>query len=325
MSSGGEMSKKATNEELLENLREVVIELGRAPKIKEMVLNDINKYSINAYKRAFGSLGSALREIGIEKSTSVPKEEIISSLTKLYQEMQTTPTLEQYFKEYPDHRYYEISGYFGSWTKALLCANIPIEKANKVSQQDVIDALEIWYKKNNCQTSCLEYWKVRKARDSREFPYTCNTIKAKFEWASWEDIMQKIDPKYITRDPYISRGRFLGKDGCEYLSAIERDVSNILCDLKAKRKIKTYEYEKLVCLEKTWTCDFVIDDTLWLEVDGMRGNRKDPYDSGRNEKIEYYKNNNMNYRIISYTDTNIRKKIFKFIGDNNGKVKDTQP
>ena len=68
-----------------------------------------------------------------------------------------------------------------------------------------------------------------------------------------------------------------------------------------------------VCPEKSWTCDFVIDNRIWIEVDGMKNNRSVPYQSGENEKIQYYKDNNMKYEIISYRNSNIPRKLLAII------------
>lgn len=305
---------KITNEELIENLIEMKEKLGRLPKIKDMNLASGSKYSMNAYKRAFGSLGAALEKANLKIKLLVPSaKEIINSIKFLYNKLNNyTPTLEEYFEEYPDHRYYHIKDHFGSWTKALLAANIPVEKAGKVSKEDAIKALQKWYNENNQDTSCLEYWRIRKARQKRMFPYTCETISKKFNFISWEDIMKQIDPNYETKDQFACRSKFLGNDGNEYLSSIEKQVADILFDLKTAGKIKKYEYEVPVAPNKNWTCDFVINNEIWLEVDGMRGSRKDPYGSG-NEKIEYYKDNKIKHKIVSYGNINIEKLINEVI------------
>ena len=101
-----------------------------------------------------------------------------------------------------------------------------------------------------------------------------------------QEIMKQIDPKYETIDQFVKRGSFIGIDGNIYLSSIEKTTGDILYNFKLDGEIKSYEYEHLVCPERSWTCDFLINNDIWLEIDGMRGNRKDPYKSGFNEKIE---------------------------------------
>jgi hypothetical protein len=58
------------------------------------------------------------------------------------------------------------------------------------------------------------------------------------------------------------------------------------------------------CMEKI-NNEELIDHKIWLEVDGMNSNRNIPYKSNENEKIEYYKPNQMTHAIISYRDSSL--------------------
>jgi hypothetical protein len=125
--------------------------------------------------------------------------------------------------------------------------------------------------------------------------------------------MQECGYNYETVDQFYSKGSFNGIDGQVYLSLLEQMVGNFLFELKNNGKIKEYQYEKLVCSDRKWTCDFVVikndESNIWVETDGMLNYRKYPYLSGENEKVEYYKNNGYDYFIITYKMSNITKEL----------------
>jgi len=111
---------------------------------------------------------------------------------------------------------------------------------------------------------------------------------------------------------------YIGKDNNIYVSLLELKTGNHLFYLVNNNKIKDYEYEAKVCKEKSWTCDFLIfcnsGNKVWLEIDGMRKNRKYPYLLGENNKIEYYKINNFDYAILSYNNRDLIKSINSLLG-----------
>lgn len=300
--NGNKISKK----DLINNLIELNDKLGRIPQKDDL---KHGKYGPSGYNRVFGGLTNALVEIGL-KNPAPNKKEVIEDIKRIFKKIGRTPSLNDYYEHYSfKDSLPSIYYIFESWTKALLLADIPVMKPRNVSKQDVIDALEKRYKEHNKDCSCLEYWSIRK---SDNFPYSCNTISDKFDNIPWENIMKTIDSNYQTTNQFVSRGLFLGKEGNIYLSSIERVSGDILYKLKKIGDIKDYEYEASVCEGKNWTCDFKItlsnDDILWLEIDGMRKNRKFPYSSGDNEKIEYYKQNGYNFYIVSYSD-DVNKKL----------------
>jgi len=297
----GNACYKISNNKLIKNLKEMYEKLGRTPKKEDLSLKNGSKYSINAYKRAFGSLSKSLLVAGFKPNQvrNKTKKEIIDDLKQVYKKLGRIPTQKEYY-ELSNIRYCSptFKKIFGSWSKALLEAGI----ISNISRQNIINSLIKWYKENNNDIKCLEYWSIRNASKDK-FPYSCYIIKKKFNYIAWEDIMKKIDPKYNTINQFHGRGYFKGDDGNIYLSSIEKTAGDIL--FKSKH-IKRYKYESLVCESRQWTCDFFIElkngKEIWLEIDGMKNNRKHPYDSGENEKIEYYKKNNINYKIISYKD-----------------------
>ena len=306
------INKKITDKELINNLMELTNKLGRTPSKEELKLG---KYSANAYKRAFGIFARALLAADIEPNQirGFTDKEILDDVIFVYNKLNRTPTREEYI----EYSKYKLScqtfvNKFGSWNNALLRIDIPIETARNVTKEDIKIALEKWFSKNNRDIKCLEYWNVRKARWRREFPYSADTIRSKFN-IPWQEIMWECGyAEYKTTNQFVSRGNFPGDDGNIYLSSIEKQVGDCLYKLKNI----LYEYEAFVCDERAWTCDFKIfinNKTIWLEIDGMRNNRHYPYKSGLNEKIEYYKEHNYNYFIISYNNKSILKTLERII------------
>jgi hypothetical protein len=205
---------------------------------------------------------------------------------------------------------------FGTWQDALVAAGVTVTHGRNIKKEQVIEALRAWFEKNNCEVSCLEYWSIRKAKDRGQFPYSTQTVSSRFDNKPWETIMKECGYSYVTVDQYFKRGFFTGEDEIVYLSSIEKQIGDFLFKLKKEGKIKDYEYEKKVCSDRYWTCDFFIDRggrEIWLEVDGMLNNRRFPYLSGKNEKIEYYKDNEFNYFILSYRTPDVERAILKII------------
>ena len=309
------MSKKITDKELIDNLVELKEKLGRVPKKKDLSLKNKSKYSINAYKRAFRTLANALIAANLKPHqvrNLNNKEKILKDVKNVYNLLGRTPS----HREYKQYSLYAFSiptlrKIFGSWTKTLIAANIPIINAGKVDKIFVLNELKKWYKKNNYDINSLSYWNIRRAKYDGIFPFCGETIKNQFSNKTWEEIMQQIDPLYKSTNQFIQRASHQGKDGQIYLSLIELEVANYLFEFKQQNKIQNYKYEKPICSERQWTCDFYIikndESEIWLEVDGMRRNRNVPYNSGENEKIQYYIEKNMEYVILSYNRANIKQ------------------
>lgn len=87
----------------------------------------------------------------------------------------------------------------------------------------------------------------------------------------------------------------IANDGNKYRSRFESIVVNFLLENKI-----SFNYEVRVCLDRQWTCDFLICG-LWVEVDGLGKYRKNAGStnySDDHEKIKYYKANGYNHLIL---------------------------
>lgn len=90
-------NKNTTIDELLENLEEVWVRIGKQPSVKDMV-TPLSKYSANTYSRRFGSWRNALKSFIEYADTSIPKT---SDERRAIGDF--TPTTETII-EYPKHK-----------------------------------------------------------------------------------------------------------------------------------------------------------------------------------------------------------------------------
>lgn len=302
------MSRKHTDAELLEEITRVRDLLGRAPKAQDMT--EHSKFSLNSYKRAFGGITNALLKIG-EKPTFIrnqTKEDVISELQRLCKELGRIPTVNEFSKlssmSFVTMR--KIAQY-QSWHSLL--------KEAGISDDEMIHL-----KKHNVTNEELKEEILRLKNKIGRYPtynemsiegkYSCNTYEQKF--GSWSKAFIALGfDDYEPQSIYKNQIRTIGKDGYTYRSHFEARGANILYELVMNDKIIQYEYERKVCNNRPWTCDFVVTandgQEYWIEFDGMMESRKEIYDDNH-EKIRYYKDNNIKYIIITDED-NLEEKL----------------
>jgi len=58
--------KKISNDDLISNLKKLYIKLGRVPKKDDLRISEGSLYSMNAYRRAFGDLATALTSANLK-------------------------------------------------------------------------------------------------------------------------------------------------------------------------------------------------------------------------------------------------------------------
>ena len=111
---------KASKKELLKNLKELKVKLGRVPRIKD-IKRPISRYSIKQYLKVFGSLNKALETINFipTKSRNVTDEELINDLKKTEKKLKRTPTYRDIINHNSKFRMYTYKKKFGTWNKAL--------------------------------------------------------------------------------------------------------------------------------------------------------------------------------------------------------------
>jgi hypothetical protein len=143
--------------------------------------------------------------------------------------------------------------------------------------------------------------------------YSPETYSERF--GSYIQALKHFGYDYTSESQWYNQTHTAGKDGRCYKSKFEANIADCLFDLKSAGKILSYEYEKPVCADRKWTCDFYIEldgKSYWLEADGMGKNRFDPYD-GDNEKIEYYAANGYRHLIIPYKKIDLARYLSNLI------------
>lgn len=132
------MPTKIGDDELREGLQNFAAELGKKPTQKEMRLD--GPYSINAYKRAFGSWNGALEEAGFEpRSQGQPIERaaLLDALQDLANELGKTPTQ----SEVEELGKYSVGAYyakFGSLNNAKEELGLELNKENNTDRIEVV-------------------------------------------------------------------------------------------------------------------------------------------------------------------------------------------
>lgn len=290
-----------SNDELLNNLQNIINKLEKIPSRDE--IDKFGKYSSNAYKRAFGSISKAIFLLGYKPTKArfkYSEKELYNEIIRIKNKLGYIPTIEEFCKiSLISYKKIKSTTKNMPWHCILIKAginDIDIKKLMKhgISNNELKE--EIIRLKNKIGRYPT-YYDVR-----RESKFSDNTYHLRF--GSWAKTMHALGfSDYVSQSVFHNQQHILGKDGITYRSRFEARIADSLFDLLENDKILNYEYEKKVCYDKTWTCDFVIKkldgSELWIEADGMAHNRKEPYDI-RNPKIKYYIDNKMKYFILSY-------------------------
>ncbi|ELY68839.1 homing endonuclease associated repeat-containing protein [Natrinema versiforme] len=128
------MPEKISEKDLLEELRRLADDLGRAPKSTEMT--EDGAYSTTVYATRFGSWEGALNEIGrstdeYEKSPSFryTDEELLDQLREVADEIGKPPTAVE-FDDHSDSSRTTYQNRFGSWNAALQEAGLDINRTH---------------------------------------------------------------------------------------------------------------------------------------------------------------------------------------------------
>jgi hypothetical protein len=105
--------------ELLDELKSLRDELGRAPERREM--DQQGQFDSSTYSHRFGTWNSALRAANIEPSTrrNIPEEELKDEMQRLANEFNRPPTRDE-MEQQGTFSYSVYSYRFGTWTDALI-------------------------------------------------------------------------------------------------------------------------------------------------------------------------------------------------------------
>ena len=130
--------------ELRKELQDLADELGRAPNTTEMA--EQGPYSTSPYYNRFGSWDDALEAAGLKANQSRPptisKEELLTALQELADELGGTPTNDQMDAQGP-HSATTYRERFGSWNSAVREAGLEVNyEATRANKEELLTALQ---------------------------------------------------------------------------------------------------------------------------------------------------------------------------------------
>jgi hypothetical protein len=293
---------RVSDEDLIQNLYQLKEKLGRNLKKKDMRIDKNNRYSINAYKRAFGSWNNALREAGLdinyerlvggEEARQELRNSIINEIKEFAIALNRTPTLCEYFENKKTHgAFYR---YFRSWNEVLGQLNLPLNHRQDITKEEVVEKVQNVVDKLG-MVPAYEMFSLNSDISS-------NTVIKHIGASTWEEAMQKLGYDYKTTSPFHNPEPQIGLDGTKYRSKLEKMIANYMYKMQQDGIEIDYEYEKRVCEDRMWTCDFFVKTAkaeVWVEADGMGRSRENPYNKD-NEKIKFYEELGLKYKVLNY-------------------------
>lgn len=289
-------AKKITDKDLIEELQNFAKKLGRTPRKNETNLKNC-KYSVNAYKRAFGTWNNALKAAGFQVTQGrTSTEEFLKEIKRVAKKISKSPSLEEFEKE-TTLKSFAIRSHFDSWTDAVEKAGLIPSTIPKFTNEEVKEEV----KKVFDLFGMVPTWDLFNANSK----ISAETVKNHFggKERTWEQTMRNLGYDYTTTYTFINPQPQVGLDGTKYKSKIEAAVANYMFKLQEAGADLGYEYEQQVTSDRKWTCDFYIligDREIYLEIDGLRAARKQKYTSEDHEKIKYYEENKYDYKIMTH-------------------------
>ena len=302
----GSSDLKYTDEELLNYILELNKLLNRVPTQED--ITNANKYSIGAYKRHFGTYNKVLEKLELDHNLkfNISTKKIKNDIIRVASEIGRSPKCEEFSKMSKTVSWVIAAEKLGcnhSWNSVLKKCGLQIGFNKNLTEQDLKNEIERLKNKLN---RIPGYYDMIQLGD-----YSPETYAKRF--GSYLLALKYFGYIYTPSSQWQNQTYANGKDGTLYKSKFETNIANCLFDMKVDNKITSYQYEKQVCQDRKWTCDFyvIVDNKeYWLEADGMGDNRFIPYNMD-NEKIEYYKQHNYKYIIIPYKKTSTMDYLHK--------------
>ncbi|MGB8647994.1 MAG: HNH endonuclease [Anaerolineae bacterium] len=131
------MAKKASNDELLEKLREFHRTYGRSPSVRDFPGG-------STIEKHFGSWNAALKaaNLPLNKVGKFSDQDLLDKLRVFYQEHGRAPTLD----ELPGAA--TIEQRFGSWNNALTTAGLQPNKKNEIPDEALLERLRAFHREH---------------------------------------------------------------------------------------------------------------------------------------------------------------------------------
>jgi hypothetical protein len=261
--------KNYTDEEVIQAIRDFYDKTGSNNSDLFRVEGGVK---LTAVERHFGSWVKGLQIAGIKPNRvyGSTKKELVEALISASKECDGILTIEKYKQANTLYSAETIRRKFGSWPNALREAGLEVSRSGvKKTDNELLGRLkhEELSSNQNINNSC--YYK-------------------RFPNKSWKEILELANIDVDKRQ--------LGNDNTFYDSIEEKRLADLLY-----QNFIDYEPHKRVCEDRKWTCDFYLpNQDLWVEYDGLGESRKRPDKFA--EKIQYYKDNQFNYIILTSKD-----------------------
>jgi len=170
------MSQKIPPEKGLEDLRRVANELEKVPSGREY--QEHGNHSLRTMRRAFGTWVKARKKAGLEggpsKNKAIDKEELLADLRRVADELEKTPTEEDY-RQHGKYSMGPIRSKFETLADARVQAGLELGKKNGISKSEII---------KDIKSVVQELEKIpSKAEYSKHGNFTAQTAYKKF--GSW--------------------------------------------------------------------------------------------------------------------------------------------
>ncbi|SNR51745.1 homing endonuclease associated repeat-containing protein [Halorubrum vacuolatum] len=132
--------KNLSKEVLIAELTRLEDKYGRPPTAKEMEGDGL--YSVGTFSRSFGSWNEALISAGFEvhNRTNIPKEELLTELSRLHESLGRTPTVED-MDILGRFAHATYSTAFGTWNNALREAGLDLHVRSGIPEAELLDEL----------------------------------------------------------------------------------------------------------------------------------------------------------------------------------------
>jgi hypothetical protein len=309
--SGSDM--KYSDEELLGEIKRIYDVLSFTPS-----QTDIEKYGvipIGAFKRRFGTYSCAVEKLGLTPNNPIiySLDDIKNDILRISSLLGRPPTA----REFGEHSetvsettaMNKISGN-NKWNDVIKICGLDPSFHRNITNQDLREEI---VRLTNKLGYIPGYGDM-----SRMGKFCSETYASRF--GTYLKALEFFGFDYEPQSQWSNCVFIKGKDGIFYRSKFESNIANILFYLKRNNKITSYSYEKLICDDRKWTCDFYVcadGKEWWIEADGME-HRRDVEYSEHNEKIKYYIDNDFNYHILAYKTSNIERDVLDILFNGKG-------
>jgi hypothetical protein len=304
----GGIDLKYSDKDLLNEITRIKEIIAKTPTQDDMI--KYGKYPSGAYKRHFGTYNNALKQLGIKPNIKFGQtiDEIKNDIFRVTKLLGRAPTINEFTKLSNTvscaTATYKIDGH-DSWNNTLKLCGLDIVYNKNLTEQELKN--EIIRLKEKIGRVPGYYDMIQLGKYSPEsYAYT---------YGSYVKALNYFGFDYTPQSQWKNQTYTKGKDGTIYKSKFEALIADSLFDMHSKGVILSYIYEKKVCEERKWTCDFCVNingKELWIEADGMGKNRAEVYND-EHEKIKYYIENDINFYILKYRGKGLIEEIINLV------------